>query len=440
MLKGPVPLQRRPQYPFRFQSSLNDCGPSCAASIAEYYHLDVDLQQLRERLLGPDGQGTTVASFTALEDIFEVELGKLVDISTLPAVTPLIAYLPNERHYVVLWEWNKKAAIIGDPSGGIQVIDQAGFRERWTGIAIILRPRNSATVKTKAARSHVRIVSDLFAAHKNEGMVLAVLTSLLGLLHTIFAIVFPRYLTALHSLLIITLIYTVLSFGLVAMLSWGTAVTRKRMSLSLGNRIYSAMPTLPKSLYTPGDVYTRFSDGQTVAEILLQLIKDVPYTAVIGLGAFVYLLSLNWVWGLSLFAGGVLIAWRLFPFVKKARTYVYQNRLKASSLNNQIREWWFSGELPAIDTYNEVINSLFLQAMWSIPVSIVVGLSSSFGLLAVIFLFIIDKRFPGVAPILSAITVTNYFAFAAYSLYDKVTRWQMAQPSIQRLGEMVSGK
>ncbi|SHK85662.1 cysteine peptidase family C39 domain-containing protein [Alicyclobacillus tolerans] len=128
------------KYPFYFQSAVHDCIPACVMALADYYHVQVNLKDIRKILVTNPQHGTAIENLRNLGDILHVQLGRLVDLSELPQYIPFISYL-KQAHAVVVWEYDlvKGKILIGDPAVGIVQIPIQDFLTQWDGLTAVLR-------------------------------------------------------------------------------------------------------------------------------------------------------------------------------------------------------------------------------------------------------------------------------------------------------------
>jgi ATP-binding cassette subfamily B protein len=130
------------RYPYYQQQSASDCGAACLVMIGRYWGKRFSLNRLRD-LANVGRSGASLRGLTtAAESIgfttrpVKASLDKLAQ-QTLPA----IAHWEN-RHYIVVYEINKKQVIVGDPAIAQRKLTRKQFKAGWTGYALLLQPTN----------------------------------------------------------------------------------------------------------------------------------------------------------------------------------------------------------------------------------------------------------------------------------------------------------
>ncbi|MFN6570917.1 peptidase domain-containing ABC transporter [Dendronalium sp. ChiSLP03b] len=128
------------RYPFFEQQSASDCGAACLVMISRYWGKRLSVNRLREQAnvnrSGASLRGLTVAAesigFTTRP--VKASLDRLAQ-QTLPAIAHW-----EGKHYIVVYEINKKQVIVGDPAIGQRTLTYAEFKAGWTGYALLLQP------------------------------------------------------------------------------------------------------------------------------------------------------------------------------------------------------------------------------------------------------------------------------------------------------------
>ncbi len=128
------------------QHDPSDCGAAVLASVAAYWGLRLPLALLRQYTL-TDREGTTVLGIVrAAEQLGFYAKGARILPTMLPDLPlPAIAhmYVAQRRwyHFVVLYRVEQQRVLIGDPAGGLRWMPMEEFLAQWTGIVVILAPR-----------------------------------------------------------------------------------------------------------------------------------------------------------------------------------------------------------------------------------------------------------------------------------------------------------
>ncbi|WP_053958270.1 cysteine peptidase family C39 domain-containing protein [Sulfobacillus thermosulfidooxidans] len=425
--------------PFHFQLASNDCAPACVLAIAEYYGISISLDELRRRLVTDPDRGTLLKYFSeGLSDIFDVSIGR----QSLPRIeadlTPFIAFFSQQAHFVVVWHVHENGVTVGDPGVGVSTLSLSALLQHWDGITIVLRPRphvpRQAVYKTRPI-SAAKIARELFRGRSGAIGIVAVPATLLGISNAFFSMIFPYYLSRLHLLALLTAAFILVDMGLSATTSWAYARSQRDLSYALVHQIEPVFERINKRFYTLGDGYTRFQDIQSLVGVVLGLARDLPYTVVIWIGAVGYLGRHHIGLVLVLIGLMILLLTGLTPFVLRVRDYLYQIRLRSARLNNELRRFWDGTSLDALmHAWDNLIQAVYRQTLWGIPVSSAVSQTSLLGILVVALLVGLGgDHAPYLAPLLSVVFLVNYVTSASHSLYQKYVAWQIARPSVYRL-------
>ncbi len=124
------------------QNDEMDCAAACLASICAYHGRRIGIQKLRELLrVSRDGtslesllEGALTVGFDAVPlELDASDLGNL----KLPCIA-LVGY-----HYMVLYDFGQRGALVMDPSVGILRKSSEEFLRDWSGYALALRPTES---------------------------------------------------------------------------------------------------------------------------------------------------------------------------------------------------------------------------------------------------------------------------------------------------------
>src|SRR6267154_4067198 len=121
-------------FPFFKQLDMTDCGPACLRMIAKYYGNTYSAEYMRE-ITHITREGVNVAGISdAAEEIGMRSMAATISFETLldEAPLPCIAHW-RQRHFVVVYEFEKGKIIIGDPAHGIIKYTRSEFEKGWLG-------------------------------------------------------------------------------------------------------------------------------------------------------------------------------------------------------------------------------------------------------------------------------------------------------------------
>lgn len=133
----------RKNYQCVLQSSEEDCGAACLASICKHYNRHLSITRSREAV-GTGQLGTTLLGLKRGSDTLGFN-SRAVKAS--PAAIDRIKELPlpaiihwRGYHWVVLHDKHNKKYVIGDPGVGIRYVDRAELVDAWNGVMLLLEP------------------------------------------------------------------------------------------------------------------------------------------------------------------------------------------------------------------------------------------------------------------------------------------------------------
>ena len=130
------------------QHDITDCGAACLATVSKQYGFSTSISKIRE-IAGTDKQGTNVYGLVkAAEQLgFSakgVKGNKDAFFSDFPL--PAIAHIVVDGtllHYVVIHKITQKQVVIADPAKGIVKMPPDEFFNLWTGVLILLVPKET---------------------------------------------------------------------------------------------------------------------------------------------------------------------------------------------------------------------------------------------------------------------------------------------------------
>lgn len=175
------------------QHDITDCGAACLASVSSHYHLEIPIARIRQ-YAGTDKKGTNILGLVEAAQKLGFEAkGVRGDFNSLFKIPkPAIAHIilkEQLQHYVVIYEINKKYVKIMDPgTGRIHKKTYIDFKKEWTGVLVILLPKESF-VKGNEKVSVLKRFWFLLKPHKFvifQALVGAIIYTLLGLSTSIY--------------------------------------------------------------------------------------------------------------------------------------------------------------------------------------------------------------------------------------------------------------
>ena len=132
------------------QHDITDCGAACLASISAHFNLQIPIARIRQ-YAGTDKKGTNVLGLIEAAEKLGFEAkgvrGELDSLFKIPK--PAIAHIivkEQLHHYVVIYEVTKEHIRIMDPGDGkIHKKTHKEFLKEWTGVLVLLLPKEEFT-------------------------------------------------------------------------------------------------------------------------------------------------------------------------------------------------------------------------------------------------------------------------------------------------------
>ena len=175
------------------QHDITDCGATCLASISSHYKLQIPIARIRQ-YAGTDKKGTNVLGLLEAAEKLGFEAkgvrGELDSLFKIPK--PAIAHIivkEQLHHYVVIYEVTKEYIKIMDPGDGkIDKRTHQEFLKEWTGVLVLLLPKEEFT-PTNEKVSVLKRFWFLLKPHKFvlfQALIGAVIYTLLGFSTSIY--------------------------------------------------------------------------------------------------------------------------------------------------------------------------------------------------------------------------------------------------------------
>lgn len=175
------------------QHDITDCGAACLASIASHFNLQIPIARIRQ-YAGTDKKVTNVLGLIEAAEKLGFEAkgvrGALDSLFKIPK--PAIAHIivkEQLHHYVVIYEVTKEYIKIMDPGDGkIHKKTHEEFLKEWTGVLVLLLPKEEFT-PTNEKVSVLKRFWFLLKPHKFvllQALIGAVIYTLLGFSTSIY--------------------------------------------------------------------------------------------------------------------------------------------------------------------------------------------------------------------------------------------------------------
>ncbi len=287
------------QYPFFAQQSGSDCGCACLVMIGRYWGKRLAVNRVRD-IANVNRNGASLRSLAAAAESMgfaskpvKASFDKLREQSL-----PAIAHWEG-KHYIVVYEINRKHVIVCDPAIGQRSIPHAEFKDKWSGYALLLQP-TVGLKETQEENSSVWRFYELIKPHSRvlfEVFMASLLLQAFGLITPLFTqllldrVIVQGSVSTLNAVGLGLLIFGFFSIVVSAVRSYLLYHTANRISVAMLVGFLKHTFSLPLSYFESryvGDITSRiqenskiqsFLTGETLS-IVLDLITIVVYLAV----------------------------------------------------------------------------------------------------------------------------------------------------------------
>jgi ATP-binding cassette, subfamily C, bacteriocin exporter len=296
------------------QRDITDCGAACLSSIAAYYKLHIPVSRIRQ-IAGTDKKGTNILGMVeAAKKMGFMAKGVRGEWESLFKIPkPSIAHVVVNKvlhHFVVIVATDSKHISIMDPAdGNIHKLSHNEFKEKWTGVLVILMPGEEfKPANEKKSTSH-----RLWQLLKPNASVLlqalcgAVLFSVLGLSTAIYIgklvdHVLPGGNMNLLNLLGLAMLAIILLRVVLNIFQWLFVLkTGQRIDASLILGYYRHLLKLPQSFFDnmrTGEIISRIGDAVKIRAF----INDVSINLIVSILILIvsFALMFTYFWKLAL--------------------------------------------------------------------------------------------------------------------------------------------
>ncbi|BAZ29287.1 cyclic nucleotide-regulated ABC bacteriocin/lantibiotic exporter [Cylindrospermum sp. NIES-4074] len=325
------------RYPFFEQQSASDCGAACLVMISRYWGKSLSVNRLRD-LTNMSRSGASMRSLTAAAESigFATRPVKASFDKFAQQPLPAIAHWDG-KHYIVVFEINKKQVIVGDPAIGQRNLSIGEFKATWTGYALLLQP-TGLLKETPEASTPFWQLFDLVKPHSQVLLEVFVASMLIQ----VFGLITPLFTQLLLDRVIVqgsTLTLNAVGLGLLIFGLFRIAINGLRQYLldHTANRIGVALLVgfikhtfrLPLSFFESryvGDIVSRVQENQKIQRFLtgeaLSISLDLM-TVFVYLGLmFWYSPAMAWL-TLAIVPPYLLLAIIATPFLRRINREVF---------------------------------------------------------------------------------------------------------------------
>jgi ATP-binding cassette subfamily B protein len=337
------------------QNDVTDCAAACLATICMYYKKEITITKLRD-ILGTDIKGTTLkglgdgANRLGFDTkAIRVDKRSFTSKYTLPAIAHIITK-EGITHFVVVHKVKNENVIILDPASGVRKESVDEFYKSFDGILLLLVPNNEFSIKKEEKINILSSFIKILLPQKAlfiYSILASVILTVLGIASSFFnKIVMDEILP--YGLKNELIVFTI-GFLLIGITQILISAIRQHMLLYLSQKIdislllgyFKHVYKLPMKFFSTrkvGDILTRFSDANTIQNILtsvsLSLIIDVVLAGV----SAVILYIMNQTLFIVVLAITIISALLIYVFKRPYKTINLRKMEAEARLNSHIIE------------------------------------------------------------------------------------------------------
>jgi len=335
------------------QHDVTDCGAACLASIAIHYGLDMPIARIRQ-YASTDKKGTNVLGLIEASSRLGFSAkGVKADYDNLFSIPlPVIAHVIQNKlpHYVVIYAIHSDYIEVMDPAyGEMQKIPHSEFREKWSGVLLMLLPGDDFTAGTERISLEKRFLY-LLMPHKSiliQVLIGAIFYTILGLSTSIFLQkivdnVLPEGNTNLLNLMgtvmiIIILLQIFINYAKTLL----TIKTGQQIDARLILGYYKHLLKLPQQFFDTmrvGEIISRMNDAVKIRAFINDVL--IGFAVNVFILIFSFALMFTYYWKLALIMLTVIPLYAIIYYFSNKLNRSTQRKLmeKSADLENQLVE------------------------------------------------------------------------------------------------------
>ncbi|AGV72780.1 peptidase domain-containing ABC transporter [Lactococcus cremoris] len=456
------------KYPVVLQHDQSDCAAAVLATICKNYNQERSIMQLRD-IIGTDAYGTTVQGLVAGAEklgfsvkAVRVEIKALDVTFTLPAIAH-VTTKEGYNHFVVINKIKNQTYFISDPAQGRRKLSQLEFEEIFSGVLIVLVPKNDFEIRREKKMSMWALFKQIMLPQKKMLITVIICSAILTLLgivsslfsKAIFDEVIPYQLkntlfVYLGVFLVIGFIQIFLSF----FRSYVLLYFSRKVDIPILLGYYNHILRLPYNFFQTrhvGDILTRFRDAMTIKDIFSNVSVSLVLDTTLAIFTGIALFNIN----APLFSITVIVvvidAILIYAFKGRYKTLNYDQMAAEALMNSQMIDSIknietvkaFANEAKQIDKLeNRFVSLLQLDYNQGIlgnvqnVISSGVGNISNIVMIGLGALAIINGKMT-IGDLMVFQTLSGYFTSPIQNLVSLQLTYQEAQIAMTRLSELM---
>ncbi|RZK19092.1 MAG: peptidase domain-containing ABC transporter [Pedobacter sp.] len=335
------------------QHDVTDCGAACLASIAIHYGLDMPIARIRQ-YASTDKKGTNVLGLIeAAGRLGFSAKGVKAEYENLFSIPlPVIAHViqNNLPHYVVIYRIDSEHVEIMDPAYGEMLkLTHGEFRQKWSGVLLMLLPGDDFTAGTERISLEKRFIY-LLLPHKSiliQVLIGAIFYTILGLSTSIFLQkivdnVLPEGNTNLLNLMgtvmiVIILLQIFINYAKTLL----TIKTGQQIDARLILGYYKHLLKLPQQFFDTmrvGEIISRMNDAVKIRAFINDVL--IGFAVNVFILIFSFALMFTYYWKLALIMLTVVPLYAIIYYFSNKLNRSTQRKLmeKSADLENQLVE------------------------------------------------------------------------------------------------------
>ena len=299
------------KYPYIPQVDEMDCGIACLSMIAKYYGSEYHLSYLRNLAKITKNGASAWGLMKAAEkiglttDSFELDYDNLCNFPELP----LIAFVVKEggiSHFCVIYQVTESYVLVADPDPTVKMvkISKRSFEKIWTGVIITCHKGDDFKINHVNSKNLLSFVPILMDEHQTivKIFVTAIFIATVNIISSYFLQELIDYYIPKQNINLLDIV----SAGLIICYIFQqiTLFFQQKLLLKLSNSLSKSIVLkywgyiikLPMSFFETrktGEITSRFSDANTLIEVLGETIVTICLDSIIVISILFFIFHQN---------------------------------------------------------------------------------------------------------------------------------------------------